>query len=208
MRSKEGGNSLVPAPFGHPSSKFSALRPHPERHTGATKSQNDKPNSQQPRAADATNDKEMIAPADPAALRARLKHRAPPPTTTTGTSTSVAAPDTYTSSYDKVLDTARRLAELERQRAQDAAYIRTLEQARGTLQREAASVGRERARAERAEERVRALEGLLGEARERVGVLEGSLEGERRRREEWESGLEALALGGGGGGGGTGGGRW
>jgi hypothetical protein len=82
-----------------------------------------------------------------------------------------------------VLDTARRLAELERQRAQDATYIRTLEQARGTLQREAASVGRERARVE---ERVRAFEGLLGEALERVGVLEGAWRGrgggERSRR--------------------------
>jgi hypothetical protein len=60
-----------------------------------------------------------------------------------------------------------------------------------------AAVGRERARAERAEERARALEGLLEEAGERVRVLEGVVEGERRRREEWERGLEALALGGG-----------
>ena len=51
----------------------------------------------------------------------------------------------------------------------------------------------ERARAERAEERARALERLL-EARERVCVLEGVLEGERRRREELEGGLEVLAL--------------
>jgi hypothetical protein len=173
----------------------------------------------QPRAADAAG----IAP-DPAALRARLKHRVPP---TSGSSSSNA-------DYNNVLNTARRLAELERQRAQDAAYIRTLEHARATLQRDAqtaastaaaaararveaeaevgrrkgallraeaegavAAVGRERARAECAEERARGLERLLEEAGERVLVLEGVVEGERRRREEWERGLEALALGGG-----------
>ena len=161
-----------------------------------------------------------IAP-DPAALRARLKHRAPP---STGSSSNV--------DYSNVLDTTRRLAELERQRAQDAAYIRTLEHTRATLQRDAqtaastaaararaeaeaevearsaarraaevesaaAAVGRERARAERAEERARALERVLEEVRERVLVLEGVVESERRRREEWECGLETLALGGG-----------
>ena len=128
-----------------------------------------------------------------------------------------------------MLDVARRLAELERERAQDTAYIRSLELANATLQREKRSAGEaaavraraeaeavcaaevervrgraeaereevvwgERARAERAEERVRALERLLEEARERCCVLEGVLEGERRRREEWECGLEALAL--------------
>ena len=36
----------------------------------------------------------------------------------------------------------------------------------------------------------------MEEARERVCVLEGVLEGERRRREEWECGLEALVLNG------------
>jgi hypothetical protein len=158
------------------------------------------------------------APPDPAALRARLKHRAPPPTSTT------------TTTYDNVLDTARRLAELEHQRAQDTIYIRTLEQTRATLMRDAQSAARargeaeravegerearrgrtgaeverdeavrragvERARAERAEARVRALEAALGVAGVRVQELEEVVEGERRRREEWESGLEALASG-------------
>ena len=170
------------------------------------------------------NSKE-IAP-DPAALRARLKHRAPPPATTLAGS---AASSASSSSYDAVLDIARRLAELERERAQDTAYIRSLELANATLQREKRSAGEaaaararaeaeaacaaevervqvrveaereegvrgERARAERAEGRVRALEGLLEEARERCCALEGVLEGERRRREEWECGLEALVL--------------
>ena len=55
--------------------------------------------------------------------------------------------------------------------------------------------GLERGRAERAEARVRALEAALGSAGERVRELEGVVEGEKLRREEWESGLEALASG-------------
>jgi hypothetical protein len=164
-----------------------------------------------------------IAP-DPAAFRARLKHRAPAPPT------GGSSHNNTDSNYNNVLDTARRLAELERQRAQDAAYIRTLEHARVTLQRDAQNaastaaaaararaeaeaeaeaqrvtvrgvgeaVGRERVRVERAEERACALERVLEEARERIRVLEGVVECERRRREEWERGLEVLALGGGG----------
>lgn len=161
-------------------------------------------------------------PADPAALRARLKHRATPPTTTTSSST---AAKTTTTAYDNVLDTARRLAELESQRAQDQIYIRTLEQTRATLMRDAQSatraraeaeramvgerdarrardeaegardeavrvVGLERARAERAEGRVRELEDRLRVSEERASELESELEGERKRRVEWESGLE------------------
>ncbi|KAH9963314.1 hypothetical protein BC827DRAFT_1266596 [Russula dissimulans] len=188
---------------------------------------------------------------DPAALRARLRRRAPPVSTvatpatapeeeaatatmaiaTVGTAAAAAAENpTASTTYDKVLDTARRLAELERQRAQDQAYIRTLEQARATLLRDAQGaararaeaeraavgerearreraaaeaaraeaervVGVERGRAERAEARLGALEVALGVAVERVGELEGLFERERRCREEWESGLEALALG-------------
>jgi hypothetical protein len=161
------------------------------------------------------------APADPAALRARLKHRAAPPPTSSSSST------TTTTGYDKVLDTARRLAEQESQRAQDQIYIRTLEQTRTTLMRDAQSAARarveaekavagerdarrgrdeavvardeavrvagtERARAERAEGRVRALENALRDSEERVRELESAVDGERKRREEWEGGLEAL----------------
>jgi chromosome segregation ATPase len=160
-------------------------------------------------------------PADPAALRARLKHRVAPPTTNSSTA------NTTTTAYDRVLDTARRLAELESQRSQDQIYIRTLEQTRATLMRDAQSaararaeaeramagerdarrrregaevardeavrvVGVERARAERAEGRVGEVENRLRVCEERVGELEDALEGERKRREEWESGLEAL----------------
>ena len=156
---------------------------------------------------------------DPSALRARLKHRAPAP----GTS---ATP----SGYSRVLDTAQQLAELERLRAQDAAYIRLLEQGRATLARDAHADARSRAaasaptvsaaahdeqtqqqrkradeaeramkaereRAEKAELRVRALEQALSAAKARVAELEGEVENERRRREEWESGLEQLAMG-------------
>jgi len=52
--------------------------------------------------------------------------------------------------------------------------------------------GLERDRAERAKARVRALESALRDAQERVSELEGIVEGEKRRREEWEGGLEAL----------------
>lgn len=156
---------------------------------------------------------------DPSALRARLKHRAPAP----GTS---ATP----SGYSRVLDTAQQLAELERLRAQDAAYIRLLEQGRATLARDAHADARSRAaasaptvspaaydeqqqqqrkradeaeramkaereRAEKADLRVRALEQALSAAKARVAELEGEVENERRRREEWESGLEQLAMG-------------
>ena len=156
---------------------------------------------------------------DPSALRARLRHRAPAP----GTS---ATP----SGYSRVLDTAQQLAELERLRAQDAAYIRLLEQGRATLARDAHADARSRAagsaptvspaahdeqtqqqrkradeveramkaereRAEKAELRVRALEQALSAAEARVAELEGEVENERRRREEWESGLEQLAMG-------------
>src|ERR1700761_244805 len=154
---------------------------------------------------------------DPAARRARLKHRTPAP----GTS---ATPTSSSSTYNRVLDTAQQLAELERLRAQDAAYIRLLEQGRATLVRDAHAEARSRAaspalttsavtqeeqqhqrkradeaeramkaereRAEKAEMRVRALEEALGAARARVTELEGEVERERRRREEWESGLE------------------
>jgi hypothetical protein len=161
-----------------------------------------------------------VAPADPAALRARLKHRVTPPPATTSTSGTVTG-------YDKVLDTARRLAELEIQRSQDQIYIRTLEQTRATLMRDAQSatraraeaeralagereakrrrdeaevardeavrlVGLERARAGRAEGRVGELEDALRVCGERVCELENGLEGERKRRDEWECGLEAL----------------
>ncbi|KAI9461042.1 hypothetical protein F5148DRAFT_1286754 [Russula earlei] len=176
----------------------------------------------------AVKDKERgtEVPPDPAALRARLKHRTPLATPTA----AAGQPSAAASSYDAVLDTARRLAELEHQRAQDAAYIRSLEQARASLLRDAQStararaeaeratagereagrgraaaeaaraeaervVGSERARAERAEARVRTLEAALGVAAERVRELEGALEGERRRREEWERGLEDIAFG-------------
>ena len=156
---------------------------------------------------------------DPSALRARLKHRAPAP----GTS---ATP----SGYSRVLDTAQQLAELERLRAQDAAYIRLLEQGRATLARDAHADARSRAaasaptvspaahdeqtqqhrkradeaeramkaereRAEKAELQVRTLEQALSAAKARVAELEGEVENERRRREEWESGLEQLAMG-------------
>ncbi|KAI0276897.1 hypothetical protein BGY98DRAFT_983048 [Russula aff. rugulosa BPL654] len=151
-----------------------------------------------------------VAPADPAALRARLKHRATP-------STSSNTAKTTTTAYDTVLDTARRLAELELQRSQDQIYIRTLEQTRATAcgaeramagereakrRREEAEVERdeavrvvavERARAERAEGRVREVKNRLRVSEERVSELENELEGERKRRAEWESGLEALA---------------
>ena len=165
-----------------------------------------------------------------------MRHRALPAASTVSTPTTAPEAETATATaggentYDKVLDTARRLAELEQQRAQDQAYIRTLEQARTTLLRDAQGAARaraeaeraamgerearwesgaavaarveaervagvERARAERAEARVGALEVALGAAGERVRELEGLFERERRCREEWESGLEALALG-------------
>jgi hypothetical protein len=171
------------------------------------------------------------APPDPAALRARLKHR--PPTRIDSSSTS--------SYYDKVLDTARQVAELTRLRALDASYIQTLEQTQKTLSNELHAAGRERAqterqvasrreeeerkrrweveeavkkeavnlterereRAEEAERRVRALEEALKSARERIEMLEGLVEREKKVREEWVNGLEALALGGVGGGGGN-----
>jgi len=160
------------------------------------------------------DDKDTTPSSDPAALRARLKHRAPAPSTST-------AP-----TYNRVLDTAQQLAELERLRAQDAAYIRLLEQGRATLVRDAHAEARlraaasapttsatdqqqqrkradeaeramkaERERAEKAEMRVRALEEALGVARARVAELESEVERERRRREEWECGLEQLAMG-------------
>ena len=174
-------------------------------------------------------DKDRDSAPDPSALRARLKHRSPPTDSIKTTTTS--------SSYDKVLDTARQVAELTRLRAQDASYIQTLEQTQKTLsnglhaagreraqaERAAASqreserrreeavkeeavraAERERARAENAESKVRALEEALKGAWERIGVLEGMVERERKVREEWENGLEALALGGVGGGGGGG----
>ena len=160
-----------------------------------------------------------VAPVDPAALRARLKHRAATPPSTSST--------TPTAAYDKVLDTARRLAELETQRAQDQIYIRTLEQTRATLMRDAQSAARARAeaeravvgerdakrrreeaeverdeavrvaevewaRAERAEGRVGELEDKLRDSEERVSELESVVDTERKRRVEWESGLEAL----------------
>lgn len=164
------------------------------------------------------DDKDTAPSSDPAALRARLKHRAPAPGTS-GTHT-----------YSRVLDTAQQLAELERLRAQDAAYIRLLEQGRATLVRDAHAEARSRAatpvpttttsnvahdeqqqrkradeaeramkaereRAEKAEMRVRALEQALSSAKARVAELEGEVESERRRRDEWESGLEQLAMG-------------
>lgn len=176
-------------------------------------------------------DKEGNVAPDPAGLRARLKHRVPPPSSsTTATGTATATTTTTTTPYDRVLDTARRLAELELQRAQDMIYIRTLEQTRATLMHDAQAATRaraeaeravlgerearrgraeaevardeavraagvERGRAERAEARVRALEGALERAGERVRELEGVVEAEKLRREEWESGLESLASG-------------
>jgi len=53
--------------------------------------------------------------------------------------------------------------------------------------------GFERARAERAEGRVRALEDALRDSEERACELESVVDGERKHREEWESGIEALA---------------
>jgi hypothetical protein len=162
------------------------------------------------------DDKDTAPSSDPAAFRARLKHRAPAP----GTSA--------TPTYSRVLDTAQQLAELERLRAQDAAYIRLLEQGRATLVRDAHAEARSRAatpapttttptaaqdeqrkraeeaeramkaereRAEKAETRVRALEQALSAAKARAAELEREVERERRRREEWESGLEQLAMG-------------
>jgi hypothetical protein len=154
------------------------------------------------------DDKDTAPSSDPAAFRARLKHRAPAP----GTSA--------TPTYSRVLDTAQQLAELERLRAQDAAYIRLLEQGRATLVRDAHAEARSRAatpapttttptaaqdeqrkraeeaeRAEKAETRVRALEQALSAAKARAAELEGEVERERGRREEWESGLEQLAMG-------------
>ena len=170
---------------------------------------------------------------DPAALRARLKHRAPPPPTSSSSNnssgSSTVTAKTTTAAYDRVLDTARRLAELELQRAQDQIYIRTLEQTRATVMRDAQSATRarveaeravlgeraakrgrkeaevardeavrlagfERARAGRAEGRVRELENALRGSEERVCELESVVDGERKRREEWESGLEALGV--------------
>jgi len=161
-----------------------------------------------------------------AALRARLKHRETPPSAPTSSSSTANT----TTAYDKVLDTARRLAELETQRAQDQIYIRTLEQTRATLMRDAQSAARaraeaeravagerdarrardeavlerdeavrvaglERERAERAEGRERAIGNALRGEEERAHALECALEEERKRREEWESGLdEALAI--------------
>lgn len=166
----------------------------------------------------------QVAPVDPAALRARLKHHAP---SSTSSSTVTAKTTTAAAAYDNVLDTARRLAELELQRAQDQIYIRALEQTRATLMRDAQSaararaeaeravvgerearrareeavvgrdeavrlVGFERDRAERAEGRVRTLENALRDSEERVRELVSAVDRERQRREEWESGLEAL----------------
>ncbi|KAI0301927.1 hypothetical protein B0F90DRAFT_1667758 [Multifurca ochricompacta] len=175
---------------------------------------------------DKDKDKDIVS--DPAGLRARLKHRAPPMATTT---TAIQTPSSP-SSYDKVFDTARQLAELERLRAQDAAYIRTLEQTRTTLVRDMHTAARERAevergaasvreeqrrreeaarmeverelskereRAARAEGRVGALEEALRAIREKVVELENTVEWERRCRLEWERSLEALAMGGGSG---------
>jgi hypothetical protein len=52
--------------------------------------------------------------------------------------------------------------------------------------------GLERTRAERAEGRVRELENALRDSEERVCELESVVDGERKRREEWENGIEAL----------------
>jgi hypothetical protein len=52
--------------------------------------------------------------------------------------------------------------------------------------------GLERARAERAEGRVRELENALRDSEERVCELESVVDGERKRRQEWENGIEAL----------------
>src|SRR6266404_3834340 len=84
---------------------------------------------------DRDNDKDTAPSSDPTALRARLKHR------------PLAEPTPANATYDRVLDTARQLAELERLRAQDAAYIRLLEQGRATLARDAHAGARERAAA-------------------------------------------------------------
>jgi hypothetical protein len=148
-----------------------------------------------------------------------------PPSTTT---TTTGGTDTATT-YDNVLDTARRVAELEHQRAQDALYIRTLEQTRATLMRDAQSAARargevaravegereaqrgraeaeavrdeavrmvrvERERAERAEVRVRALEGALGVAERRVGELEVEVEGRGGGGRSWRVGLRRRSL--------------
>ena len=177
-------------------------------------------NTRHPQTKADDKDKDTAPSSDPTALRARLKHRTPAP----GTS---ATP----SGYSRVLDTAQQLAELERLRAQDAAYIRLLEQGRATLARDAHADARSRAaasaptvspaahdeqqqqqqrkradeaeramkaereRADKAELRVRALEQALDVAKARVAELESEMVSERMRREEWESGLEQLAMG-------------
>ena len=149
--------------------------------------------SQQPRVDLNRGEKEGDTAPDPAAFRARLKHRAPTPTSTT-TTTSGTGPVMTT--YDNVLDTARRVAELEHQRAQDALYIRTLEQTRATLIRDAQSAARARGEAARAVEgehearrgrdeaeavrdeavrRERAERERAERAEERVRALEGAL---------------------------------
>ena len=78
-----------------------------------------------------------------------------------------------------MLDIARRLPKLERERAQDTAYIRHLELANATLQREKRSAGEGtavRARAEAVAEHAAEVERMRGwveEARERLRALEG-----------------------------------
>jgi hypothetical protein len=131
------------------------------------------------RAAD--RDKDIVAPDPAAALRARLKHR-PPPIETVGSSSA--------SSYDNVLDTARQLAELVRLRAQDAVYIRTLEQTRTKQAREIHNAARERAEAEKAaagvrEEQMRRVEGERAEAVRVAGC-------ERERAERAEARVKML----------------
>jgi chromosome segregation ATPase len=114
-------------------------------------------------------------------LRARLKHRAPAP----GTSASP------TSTYDRVLDTARQLAELERLRAQDAAYIRLLEQGRATLVRDAHAGARERAATSTSAASTVAHEEQQ-QQRRKADEAERSMKAERERAERAEMRARAL----------------
>jgi hypothetical protein len=87
---------------------------------------------------------------------------------------------------------ARARVEAERAVAGERGAKRGREEAEVARDEAVRVAGFERDRAERAEGRVRALENALRDSEERVRELESVVDGERKRREEWEGGLEAL----------------
>lgn len=92
-----------------------------------------------------------------------------------------------------MLDTARQLAELERLRAQDAAYIRLLEQGRATLVRDAHAGARERAAASTsAASTIAHDEQLQLQQRRKADEAERAMKAERERAERAEMRVHVL----------------